>query len=313
MTSLNPIPQYDSNHYAVVDLGSNSFHLLIVRLVDNKIETANKVKRKVRLAAGLNKQNELSREAIARGLDCLSLFAKHLASIPQANIRIVATATLRIAKNSDVFIKAANEILPLNINLLSGAQEANTIYSGVAHTCLDSSKQKRLVLDIGGASTELIIGERFSALHAISLNLGCVSFNERFFCDGKLTDNNFNRAITAANTIISPIASDFISLGWETALGSSGTLQALAEILSYRQQETVISTSFLQEIRQALIAFKTVESINFDGLRMDRAPVLASGLCILISLFKCLNIKELTLSTGALREGLLFEVIPFQE
>jgi exopolyphosphatase/guanosine-5'-triphosphate,3'-diphosphate pyrophosphatase len=110
----------------------------------------------------------------------------------------------------------------------------------------------------------------------------------------------------------SPIASAFIQLGWEAALGSSGTFQALAEILSYRQQEKVITLSFLQEIRQELINFKTIENIKFNGLRADRTPVLASGLCILISLFKCLNIKELTLSTGALREGLLFEVIPFQ-
>ena len=142
MTKLSPIPQYDSNHYAVVDLGSNSFHMLITHLVDNHIETVDKVKRKVRLAAGLNNQNELSQAAIERGLDCLSLFAQHLVSIPKKNIRIVATATLRIAHNSSAFISAANEILPLDIKVLSGEQEANTIYSGVAHTCLDNAAQK---------------------------------------------------------------------------------------------------------------------------------------------------------------------------
>lgn len=312
MTKLNKIPQYDSNHYAVVDLGSNSFHLLITHLVDNNLETIDKVKRKVRLAAGLNNQNELSQDAIERGLDCLSLFAQHLVSIPKKNIRIVATATLRIANNSDVFISAANKILPINIKLLSGEQEANVIYSGVAHTCHDISTPKRLVIDIGGASTELIIGKSFNALYAISLNLGCVSFNERYFNDGKITDNNFNQAITAASKIINPVASDFIKLGWQSALGSSGTMQALAEILRYRQQETVITTSFLQEIKQALIAYKTIDNIAFEGLRADRAPVLASGLSILISLFDCFQIKELTLSTGALREGLLFEMLSLQ-
>ena len=173
-------------------------------------------------------------------------------------------------------------------------------------------RKKRLVLDIGGASTELIIGKSVNALHAISLNLGCVSFNERYFSDGKLTDHNFDKALTAANKIIEPISNNFIKLGWQSALGSSGTMQALAEILRYRQQEPVITAPFLQEIKQALIAYKTIDNIVFDGLRADRIPVLASGLSILISLFNCLQIKELKLSAGALREGLLFEMISKQ-
>lgn len=310
MTKLTLIPQYDDKHYAVVDLGSNSFHLLITRLVDNKFEVVNKVKRKVRLAAGLNNQNQLSIEAIERGLECLSLFAKHLISIPTKNIRIVATATLRIASNSSDFIHTANKILPIDIQLLSGMQEANIIYSGVAHTCGDKSTQKRLIVDIGGASTELIIGECFSALHAVSLNLGCVSFNQRYFSDNKLTEKNFSNAIIAADKIIKPIAGDFIKLGWKVTLGSSGTVQALAEILHEQQQEIVISAIFLQDIKQALLACKTIGNIAFSGLRADRAPVLASGLCILIALFNGLAIKELKLSTGALREGLLFEILP---
>ncbi len=306
----NKIPQYNNSHYAVVDLGSNSFHLLISHLSDSNIETVAKVKRKVRLAAGLNDQNELSIKAIERGLDCLALFAQHLASIPKENIRIVATAALRIANNSSEFIDAANKILPINIKLLSGEQEANTIYSGVAHTCHDSSAQKRLVIDIGGASTELIIGESFKALHAVSLNLGCVSFNERYFSDGKLTDSNFDKAINAANSIIQPVASNFIKLGWKTTLGSSGTMQALMEILHARPQETVLNMTFLQKIKQELVTFKDIDNIFFAGLRADRAAILASGLCILIALFNCLQIKELKLSTGALREGLLFAMMP---
>ena len=306
------IPQYNNSHYAVVDLGSNSFHLLVTDLTDNNIETVSKVKRKVRLAAGLNNQNELSDEAIERGLDCLTLFAQHLTSIPKENIRIVATAALRIASNSNVFIRAANKILPVNIKLLSGEQEANIIYSGVAHTCHDSSAQKRLVVDIGGASTELIIGESFNALHAISLNLGCVSFNERYFSDNQLTANNFDNAINAADKIIEPIASDFIKLGWQTVLGSSGTMKALIEILPSQQQGTILSINFLQKIKQELIAFKCIDNICFEGLRADRAAVLASGLCILIALFNCLKIKELKLSSGALREGLLFELLALQ-
>lgn len=310
MTTLDNSPQYDKAHYAVVDLGSNSFHLLITRLNGNTVETVNKVKRKVRLAAGLNDDNKLSQEAIERGLECLALFAEHLNTIPTQNIRIVATATLRIAKNNNEFIQAANEILPINIDLLSGIQEANTIYSGVAHTCQDRATQKRLVLDIGGASTELIIGEGFKALHATSLNLGCVSFKAHYFSDNCLTQDNFTSAIQAANNIITPIMDTFINYGWQSVVGSSGTMQALAELLCHQGQAIVITPDFLQQTKQALIDCKTIDNIHLAGLRADRAPVLASGLSILIALFNCLDIKELKLSTGALREGLLFEVLP---
>lgn len=315
METPDKIPQYNAQHYAVVDLGSNSFHLLISHLHNNKIETVNKVKRKVRLAAGLNTHNELSIDAINRGLDCLSLFAKHLASIPLSNIRIVATATLRIAKNRDFFLHKANEILPLDIKLLSGKQEATTIYSGVAHTCRNNSTQKRLVLDIGGASTELIVGQGFSAQHAVSLNLGCVSFREKYFTDGLLTNENFAKSIDAASRIIEPINTNFIKFGWQSVVGSSGSMQALAEILSFRQQKIVIKIDFLLELKTALIHCKTLDSISiensaFAGLRADRVPVFASGLSILIALFNCLAIKELKLSSGALREGLLFEMLP---
>jgi exopolyphosphatase/guanosine-5'-triphosphate,3'-diphosphate pyrophosphatase len=315
MKHEDSIPQYDSNHYAVVDLGSNSFHLLITHLVNNKFETANKVKRKVRLAAGLDNQNKLNEDAIERGLDCLSLFAKHLSTIPKENIRIVATATLRIATNNRLFLQSANKILPININLLSGEQEANTIYSGVAHTCKALSTRKRLVIDIGGASTELIIGEGHSALHAVSMNLGCVSFNEKYFSDGTLSLDNFARAIVAAKEIIKPQSHHFIKLGWQTVLGSSGTMQALAEILSAHQLKPVITAEFLHKIKLALIACQSIDDIAnsdyfSDSLRADRIPVLASGLSILITLFECLDIKALNLSSGALREGLLYEMLP---
>ena len=311
-------PQYNAQHYAVVDLGSNSFHLFITRLDNNKIKTVNKVKSKVRLAAGLNKHSELSVEVINRGLECLRLFAKHLESIPTSNIHIVATAALRIAINRDEFLNQANKILPLKIKLLSGEQEASAIYSGVAHTCKDDCKQKRLVLDIGGASTELIIGQGYQANEMVSLSLGCVTFRATYFTDDQLTEKNFSAAIDAASNIIEPICANFIQFGWQSVVGSSGTIKALAEILTFRQQATIITADFLQEIKQSLIACKCIDAITdnnlaFKGLRVDRAPVLASGLSILIALFNCLEIKELKLSSGALREGLLFEVLPKQK
>lgn len=304
--------EYKNSHYAVVDLGSNSFHLLITQLVNNQVKVVDKIKQKVRLAAGLNNNNELSLDAINRGIACLTLFSQHLVNIPVSNIRVVATAALRIAINRDDFLTVANKILPLKINLLSGEQEAKTIYSGVAHTCKDNFEKKRLVIDIGGASTELIIGQGFDAKHTISLNLGCVSFKEKFFADNLLTDKNFAAAITAAKKIITPISVNFINLGWQSVLGRSGCMQALAEILHDRQQPIIITSDFLQEIKQALIHCKTIDNITLSGLRADRIPVLASGLSILIALFTVFNITELTLSTGALREGLLYEMLPPQ-
>jgi exopolyphosphatase/guanosine-5'-triphosphate,3'-diphosphate pyrophosphatase len=302
--------RYTSSHYAVVDLGSNSFHLQITEHVSNQVKVVDKIKQKVRLAAGLNDNNELNQDAINRGLDCLTLFSQHLSNIPVSNVRIVATAALRIAINRDDFITPANKILPVKINLLSGVQEAKTIYSGVAHTCQDNLDKKRFIIDIGGASTELIIGQAFEAKHAISLNLGCVSFKEKFFSDDLLTEENFASAIAAASNIITPNAKEFINLGWQSVLSSSGTMQALAEILRDRQQPIVITSAFLQEIKQALINCETIDNIALSGLRADRAPVLASGLSILIALFQVFNITELTLSTGALREGLLYEMLP---
>ncbi len=322
MIEPNNITTYDDNHYAVVDLGSNSFHLLITCLNHDKnsnnhqIKIVNKVKQKVRLASGLDSHNVLNDAAITRGLDCLKLFALHLKSIPLKNIKIVATAAVRIATNSKDFLTQANNILPKDIVLLSGEQEAQTIYAGVAYTCVKKSPKiaaqspKRLVLDIGGASTEIVVGEGYEAKGLVSLNIGCVSFNNNYFADNKLNEYNFSLAISAANAEIAKVASKFIALGWHNAIGGSGTMQALAEILQFRQQTVSITLPFLHEIQQTLITCQDIDNIVIEGLREDRSPVLASGLSILIALFTQLNITELTLSSGALREGLLFSLLP---
>ncbi|RHW75915.1 phosphatase [Colwellia sp. RSH04] len=311
VTVDNNIPQYDNSHYAVVDLGSNSFHLLITQLINDDVYIVNKVKQKVRLASGLDSHNILNQEAISRGLDCLSLFAQHLASIPPSNIVIVATATLRIAKNAQDFLQAANRILPQPINLLSGDQEAHTIYAGASCTSSSGcSLDNRLVLDIGGASTELVVGKGCLATQAISLNIGCVSYKKQYFADNLLHEDNFNRAITAATKEINTIAQSYIQQGWQIAMGSSGTMQALAEILTYQQEEAIITLTVLEDVKSKLMHCHHMDKIEISGLRADRIPVLASGLCILIALFHCLNIKELVISTGALREGLLFSLLP---
>jgi exopolyphosphatase/guanosine-5'-triphosphate,3'-diphosphate pyrophosphatase len=294
--------------YAVIDLGSNSFHMLITRLLADSVQTVDKVKRKVRLASGLNNQNILSEEAISRGLECLSFFAERLQDIPIENIKVVATATLRIAKNADDFLIQAEKILGHNINLLSGIDEAKTIYLGVAHT--SSCEAKRLVIDIGGASTELIIGEEFDAKKVQSLDLGCVTFNQQYFSCGLLTQNNFSQAIDAAKKILAPEVLAYKELGWHSVLGGSGTMQALTEVLMSRHQPAIINKTFLHQFKAQLMACKTIDNIDINGLQAERKPVIASGVAILIAIFESFDIEQLQLSSGALREGLLYEMLP---
>ncbi|WP_440875059.1 Ppx/GppA phosphatase family protein [Thalassotalea sp. PLHSN55] len=294
--------------YAVIDLGSNSFHMLITRLVADSVQVVDKVKRKVRLASGLDSHNKLDQASISRGLECLSFFAERLQDIPEENIRIVATATLRIATNADEFIKQANIILGKNITVLTGEQEASSIYLGVAHT--SCGKPNRLVFDIGGASTEIVAGEGFDCQKVLSLNIGCVTFRNRFFSDDLFNSNNFSKAQLAAKTEISPHVEDYKNLGWQIVLGGSGTMQALAEILLHQKQPAIISANFLAQIKKQIINCQSLDQLKIPGLLADRKPVFASGIAILITLFECFDVKELQLSSGAIREGLLYEMLP---
>ncbi|GHE95588.1 Ppx/GppA phosphatase family protein [Thalassotalea profundi] len=294
--------------YAVIDLGSNSFHMLITRQLANSVQVVDKVKRKVRLASGLDQNNLLNEAAIARGLECLSFFAERLQDIPSENIRVVATATVRLATNRDTFIHAANKVLGHEITLLSGIQEAENIYLGVAHTSY--SAKDKLVLDIGGASTELIIGSGFTIKHAVSVDIGCVTFNKLFFVDGKITKSNISKATDHAKKALAPHLAHYKKLGWQAVLGGSGTIQALAEILMFEKKPALITLGFLHKIKAELQKFQQVDDINIGGLTSERVPVFASGLSILIALFESLHIDQLQLSSGALREGLLYEMLP---
>lgn len=298
--------------YAVIDLGSNSFHMLITRLVADGVQTVDKVKRKVRLASGLDEQFNLSEEAIGRGLECLSFFAERLQDIAPENIRIVATATLRIANNANHFLSRAEAILKQSVRLLSGIEEAERIYLGVAHTSECSSR--KLVLDIGGASTEVIAGEDFDIHHAISLNMGCVTFNQQFFYadndTGTIDETAFNKAIAEAKSHLLPYIAQYSDFNWQHVLGGSGTMQALAEILMHQNRPAIVTLPFMREIKAQLIAASHVEQIHIGGLTSERAVVLASGLAILIALFETFKINALQLSSGALREGLLYEMLP---
>ena len=293
--------------YAAIDLGSNSFHMLVVRHIDGSVQTMAKIKRKVRLAAGLDENNALSTEAMQRGWDCLSLFAERLQDIPKENIRIVGTATLRTATNVDIFLEKANQILGYDINVISGEEEAATIYKGVAHTSGGSGR--RLVVDIGGASTEMIIGEGFSAKALTSLKMGCVTWLERHFKDRQLTATNFDNAIEAAKSTLAPILESYTDIGWDVCVGASGTVQALQEIMLAQGMDEVITHTKLKRLQKQAMITERLEELEIEGLTLERALVFPSGLSILIAIFELLKIDSMTLAGGALREGLAYEMV----
>ncbi|MDX1678126.1 guanosine-5'-triphosphate,3'-diphosphate pyrophosphatase, partial [Arsukibacterium sp.] len=297
-----------SDIYAVIDLGSNSFHMLMVKVVGGSVQVIGRVKRKVRLAAGLNDNLVLSRKAMKRGWECLALFAERLQDIPAANIRIVGTATLRLAQNVKTFLKEAETILGQKVQVISGADEARIIYLGVAHT--SNCDSNRLVIDIGGASTEVVVGRGFTPELLASLNMGCVTFLERHFGDGELSEENFSQAINAAEQQVDLICAQFLATGWQIAVGASGTVQAVQEILVAQGKDEVITLGKLEDIMQQAMACGPISQLNILGLAQERKQVFASGLAILVALFRKLQIHGMTLSGGALREGVLYSMLP---
>ncbi|MBI6549528.1 guanosine-5'-triphosphate,3'-diphosphate diphosphatase [Xenorhabdus lircayensis] len=296
-----------SSLYAAIDLGSNSFHMLVVREVSGSIQVVTRLKRKVRLATGLDKNNHLSQQAMERGWQCLRLFSEYLQDIPATQIHVVATATLRLAANSAEFIGKASEILSNPVNIISGEEEARLIYQGVAHTT--GGPEKRLVVDIGGASTELVTGTGAKANQLFSLEMGCVTWLERYFNDRSLTEENFAKAESAAHDILSSVTPTLLEQGWQICVGASGTVQALQEIMIAQGMDERITLSKLQQLKHQAIERGKLEELEIDGLTLERALVFPSGLAILIAIFQALNIESMTLAGGALREGLVYGML----
>ncbi|MDC9593167.1 guanosine-5'-triphosphate,3'-diphosphate diphosphatase [Xenorhabdus sp. IM139775] len=296
-----------SSLYAAIDLGSNSFHMLVVREVSGSIQVVTRIKRKVRLAAGLDKKNHLSQQAMERGWQCLRLFSEYLQDIPASQIRVVATATLRLAENSGEFVRKASEILGTPVNVISGEEEAQLIYQGVAHTT--GGSEKRLVVDIGGASTELVTGVGAKASQLFSLEMGCVTWLERYFNDRSLTEENFANAEAAAHDMLNAVATGLLEQGWKICVGASGTVQALQEIMIAQGMDELITLPKLQQLKQQAIECGKLEELEIDGLTLERALVFPSGLAILIAIFQALHIESMILAGGALREGLVYGML----
>lgn len=295
--------------YAAVDLGSNSFHMIVAKLVDGRLQVVDRIKEMVRLASGLNDKKELSEESMESSLSCLQRFGQRIQGIPDTNIRAVGTNTLRQAKNSSTFLFRAHKALGHPIEIISGREEARLIYHGVAHTLYDESN-KRLVIDIGGGSTELIIGRGFETFITESLYMGCVNMAQRFFSDGKIKSKKMQRAILAVRQEMEAIEMPYKQMGWDLALGSSGTINSIRDVVQAQGWCDVgITAAALTQLKDLLIETGDVELINLKGLSEHRKPVFASGVAVLCGLFDGLSLANIGVSNGALREGLLHDLI----
>ena len=299
----------DGTLLAAIDLGSNSFRLEIGRLDHGYVQRVEYIKETVRQGNGLDGERNLSEEAMQRGWDCLARFSERLGGFTPSQVRAVATQTLREARNRDIFITKANQLLGFPIDVISGREEARLIYVGVAHL-LPQSNERRLVIDIGGRSTELILGRGYSSQRTESYRLGSVAWSMKYFDSGKLTASNFERAQIAAQAILDEAVSGFNPQHWDIAYGSSGTVGAVADILAAKGYPAgVITREGLQWIYESLIRTGYIDKISMFGLKEDRRAVIGGGVAILRSLFNLLDLQQLVVAEGALRQGLLFDLL----
>jgi len=299
----------DTSKIAALDIGSNSFHLVVARVVAGSVQILHRVKQKVRLAEGLNNDYYLDDEAQQRGLDALNVVAESLQDFPPENVRIVATYTLRKAQNAPAFIRAARNILPYPIEVIGGAEEARLIYLGVAHTNHDDGQ--RLVVDIGGGSTEFIIGQGFEPKMLRSLQMGCVSYTKKYFKHDELKNKYFERAITAAQQELEMIDKAYLRAGWKSCIGTSGTIRNIIQIAqndSVKDTEGRVSLSQLTHLVKVCCDVGSLDKLQISQMSEDRKPVFAAGLAILIAIFKSLDIDSMVFSPAALREGVLYEM-----
>jgi exopolyphosphatase / guanosine-5'-triphosphate,3'-diphosphate pyrophosphatase len=294
---------------AAVDLGSNSFHMVVARTQHGHPSIVDRLREMVRLASGLDENGYLDDASQERALNCLRRFGQRLRDMHAHQVRVVGTNTLRRARNADVFLAKAEEALGHPVEVISGMEEARLIYLGVSHH-IDSKDGRNMVVDIGGGSTELIVGEGYEPKHLESLYIGCVGLSKEHFEDGKLSQKRFDRARLAARLELTPVAAVFRRYGWARAVGSSGTVRAAHDVAhGLKLVDSGISLSALETIIAQLIAARRIEDAKLPGLGADRAPVFAGGVAILAEVMSALKIDHLQISGGALREGLLYDML----
>lgn len=292
-----------------VDLGSNSFRVEIGQVHGDRITTQSYWKETIRLAGGFDEAGALTPEAQARALGALSRFRERLGNLPPERVRAVGTQAMRAATNSAEFLKKAEAALGYKIDILSGHEEARLVFKGCART-LPPSEKRRLIVDIGGASTELIIGEGLEAERCESFRIGCVNTSIRFFQDGRITAKSIERAVLACQAELEESITRFGAGNYEEAFGSAGTFGAISDIArASGWSDGTVTLEHLERIRKQLLEAKDVKNIRFDGLKEDRKEVIAGGLAVLLAVYKTLGIETMRPASGALRVGLLYDLL----
>ena len=309
-TSTQLASQYHSasnEPYAALDLGSNSFHLVIARDHAGVVQIIDRHREMVRLGEGLAEKGLLSETAIQRALTCLKRISQRLRTLSHHNVYAVGTNAIRVAKNREEFIRRAEEVLGHRINVISGREEARLIYSAVSHD-IESRQDRRLVLDIGGGSTELIAGTNFTPKVYESLPIGCITMTERWFKDGGVSRKRLNRATSDSRREFEVVAQAYTQYGWDMVIGTSGTLRAVQNAIASFTSEGFNSDS-LAALESKLIEMGHIKHIEESWCSQTRALSLPGGIAIARAAFDSLQLEQIEVSSGAMREGLLYELL----
>jgi exopolyphosphatase/guanosine-5'-triphosphate,3'-diphosphate pyrophosphatase len=303
-------PIKDGDLLAAIDLGSNSFHMVVARYTLGQLRIIDRLRETVRLAEGLDGKGGLTPLVRQRALECLARFGQRIRDIPPQRVRAVATNTVRALSEPQAFLVPAETALGHAIEVVSGREEARLVYLGVAHAQPPKREQLRLVIDIGGGSTECIIGSGFEAIERESLQVGCVASTRRFFGNGKLSKKKWKEALTEVSAEFQQFAGPYRALGWNEALGSSGTNKAIGDICAaMKLTKGAVTAEALPLVRERLLQAERIEDIDLPSLSNDRKPIIAGGILVLEAAFEALGLTRMAVSKAALREGVLYDMI----
>ena len=308
MLKLSDFWRNRDEEMAAIDLGSNSFHMIVARLERGELKVLDRIKEPVRLGFGLCPDGTLDDLSQRRAIECLSRFGQRINHLPSHAVRAVGTRTLRKATNAGPFLEKAEVALGHSIDVVSGAEEARLIYQGVAQS-LDDELDRRLVIDIGGGSTEVIVGEQFQPLQLESLGMGCVALTREFFGEGSISRKSIKKATTYCLQKIEPVREEFLAVGWQRAIGCSGTIKSISKVAEAMTGQPVITRTLLDELCDQAGQAKTIQDFKPAGLASDRQPVFLGGLIVLRAVFHGLGLETMEASPWALREGLLYDLI----
>ncbi|MBI4694108.1 MAG: exopolyphosphatase [Gammaproteobacteria bacterium] len=294
---------------AAVDLGSSSFHLVVADTVNGHLKVVDRLREMVRLGSGLDAANRLVPDVAERALRCLERFGERVRHLPHGAVRVVGTNTLRKARNAQDFLRQAEAALGHSVDVISGHEEARLIFLGVSHGLADDG-DVRLVIDIGGGSTEVILGRRFEPLYMESLHTGCVTMSDGYFGDGTIDAKRMRHAEIVARQEFEPVEAEFRGAAWQSAIGTSGTILAIRSVLvGQGWSDDAITREGLEKLRAAVVAAKHVDALAELGVAAERRPVFPGGLAILLGAFEEIGIEQMRVADSALREGLLYDLL----